>query len=475
MRRVVREEVLRSEQYAIMDDRGNKKTYRELAEEAEELKCYMEEHSLVFLLCDHSLETLQFLYEVLYMNFVPLLLPADMDNLIRIYRPQYVYCHRSHEAGRYGDGVKEWKTHRLIKTAMDRYEIHADVALLLSTSGTTGSPRLVKLSYDNLYDNAEYACRHLEIESRHKGISPLPFHYTYGFSFCLWHWHCGASVLITEASVLSRDFCDFFSEQRADHFAATPYTFQMLQKIRFWDLKKQEYLHWAMSGGAQMSEHDQISLIAVLKEKFLIGYGQTEGTCIISAANFASEPIKLGTIGKPFDNMKVIVDQETGELLVRSKSVCMGYAECPEHLAEGDRNQGLLHTGDMAYIDADGYIYLKGRLSRYTKILGKRVNLDDVERYLRKRFPDLEFACVGPEQRLRVFYTGAGKNLEKEILMLLDEKMKIPGKMVCCRYLEEIPRNNAGKVMYTRLKELDYDREDTENLPGSVRPGSGEG
>ena len=476
-KRIIRGEILHSDQTAVMDDKGNVKTFRELAEEAEELVRYMEERSLLFLLCDHQTETLQFLYEVLYMNYVPLLLPEDMDgglldDLVRVYRPQYIYCPKVYEAVRYGPDIKEWEAHRLIKTGMARYGIHGDVALLLSTSGTTGSPRLVKISYENLYDNAEYACRHLEIQSGHKGISPLPFYYTYGFSFCLWHWHCGASVLVTEASVLSREFSDFFRKQKANHFAATPYTYQMLQKIRFWDQRKLEYLHWAMSGGAQLSEHDQASLTAVLKEKFLIGYGQTECTCIISAAGFMQETVKPRTIGRPFDNMKVMIDQNTGELLVRSRSVCMGYAECPEHLAESDRNQGLLHTGDVAYMDTDGYIYLKGRLTRYAKILGKRVSLDDVERHLKGRFPNMEFACLEAGQSLGVFYAGAGKNQEKDMLLLLDEKMKIPGRMVRCRYLEKIPRNNAGKIMYSRLKELNDDTQDTENLSGTVQQGN---
>lgn len=456
---IVRREVLQSEYTAIADDKGNKVTYKELADQAEKLSASIEERSLVFILCDHQTETAEFLYEVLYLNRVPLLLSSDIDmelfqNLITVYKPQYIYCKKQNQiTERYYHEI-EMEHHVLLKTDSIRYEIHPDVALLLSTSGTTGGAKLVKLSYDNLYNNSEFACRHLGIQNGQKGLSPLPINYTYGFAFCLWHWHCGASILLTEENVIGREFEKFYKKEKVNNFAAIPYTYQMLQRVQFWDSEKTEYLHFAMSGGAQMSDNDQVSLISILKDKFWIGYGQTECTCIISAMNFENHNIKLGSIGRAFDNMEVIVDSETQEMLIKSKSVCMGYATYSRELAAGDMNQGLLHTGDTVYIDEEGCIYLKGRLKRFIKILGKRVSLDDIGNYLANKYPDVDFACIGTDNELSIFYTSLEAGLKEEIKMLLEQSMKVPSKFISCLYIKKLPRNSAGKIAYTKLEEI---------------------
>lgn len=457
MKRIVRDEVLQSEQIAIVDDRGRKATYRQLAERAKKLSAYMEERSLIFILCDKQMETVEFLYEVIYLNRIPLLLQADIQEellayLISIYRPQYIYCRKGHAmARRYSEEIA-LETHMLAATGFPRYPFHPDVALLLSTSGTTGSSKLAKISYENLYNNAEYACMHLGMKSGQKGISPLPINYTYGIAFCFWHWHCGAALLVTEEPVIGKKFREFFKREGANNFAATPYTFRMLDKVKFWESEILNTLHFAMSGGAQMSESDQVYMISVLKEKFWIGYGQTECTCIISAMNFDEDNIKLGSIGKAFDNMKVILDVETNELCIKSKSVCMGYANDMEDMKDGDGNHGMLRTGDVAYIDEDGCIFLRGRLTRYIKILGKRTSLDDIEKYLANNFPDIECACTGKDDHITIFCKKGEEWLKKEMLSTLALGLKIPAQFISFRYMEKIPRNEAGKITYAEMR-----------------------
>lgn len=463
MRAMIRDEILQSDNTALTDDKGNQITYKELAEQAEKLKRHMEERSLLFILCDHQMETAEFIYQVMYLERVPLLLADDIDgelleHLINIYQPQYIYCKLTHGlCGCYAHKA-ELGNHILLKTEKKMCDLHPDLALLLSTSGTTGSAKLVRLSYDNLYDNAEGACVHLNIRKGQKGISPLPLNHAYGFAFCLWHWHCGATVLMTGESVISKGFGEFFTKEKANHFAATPYTFYMLQKIRFWNSEKLKTLHWAMSGGAQLSEQGQNDLTNSLEGKFCIGYGQTECTCIISATDFTDGNIKWGTVGKPFRNMKITIDRKTGELIIQSKSVCMGYVERKEQLADGDVNQGILHTGDVADIDNEGYIYLRGRLKRYVKILGKRISLDDMADYLERKYKNAEFACTGTDDNIVVYHTGTDDDMEKEIRNLLDRSLKIPSRFVSCLYISEIPRNSSGKIAYAKLKEFGSER-----------------
>lgn len=469
MRQIVRSEALRSDMSAVVDDRGNKRTYRELAEKAESFSEEIEERSLIFILCDRQMETVEFIYEVLYLNRVPLLLDSDidlelLDHLMSVYRPQYIYCHKSHDMTRLFHSQIEFINHGLLRTGNKKYTIHPDVALLLSTSGTTGSPKLVKISYDNLNANAEQASRRMKIQAGQKGFIPLPINHVYGFTFYVWHWYCGAAMLVTEESVFSNKFDEFYQREKVNNFGGTPYTFRMLKKLRFWTPEKLEYLHWAMSAGVQMSDIDQADMVSVMKKKFWIMYGQTESTGFISCMNFDVEHIKFGSVGKPLENIQTAVERTTDELILKSRNVSMGYARNMAQLAEGDVNHGKLHTGDRAFIDEDGCIYLKGRLTRYVKILGKRVSLDDVGVYLESKFPGIMAACTGKDDCICIFYSDMPQDLEKEILRILDRNLKIPKQFVSCVKIESIPRNSVGKIMYAELEKLRNDGESIENM-----------
>lgn len=468
MRTLVKNEILQSDLIAILDDKGNTFTYKELAKEAEKLSQFIAYRSVVFLLCDHQTETLRFLYEIFFINSIPLLLSSDtdrelIDNLIKIYQPQYIYCKKTTRFAKEYLYNLEFDSHVVLKTESIQYPVHPDLALLLSTSGTTGSAKLVRLSYDNLYDNISNACQKLCIHKGQKGISPLPVNHIYGLDFCLWHWHCGATLLTTEESVISKKFLEFYEREKANNFAGTPYIYKLLKKIQFWDLEKIHYLHVAMSAGEQMSQIDQMDLVSILGNKFWISYGQTECAYMISAMNFDKSNIKFGSVGKVLDNVKIKVNTN-GELLVESKSVCMGYANTVEQIADGDENHGIISTGDKAWVDKDGCIYLRGRLTRYIKILGKRTSLDDIEEYLKNKFSGGEFACIGSDNYIVVFFTGEEESLDRKIPIILDRCMRIPQKFVSCMPLKKLPRGDTGKIIYKMLEELGDEKTDIGNM-----------
>ncbi|MCD7837107.1 MAG: AMP-binding protein, partial [Lachnospiraceae bacterium] len=364
-KQVIRPEIIHSDYIAMKDDKGNCLTYEELYQRAQLLKDTLEERSLSFILCDFAMETAELIYEVLSSNRVPLLLSADinpvfLDKLADKYMPQYIWCKKEHPyTKKEYIVVKERESHVILKMTDKRIKIHPDVALLLSTSGSTGSAKLVKLSYENLYNNAEYACKHCEINATRKAITNLPLNYTFGLCFCLWHWNCGAAVLFSQHSILSKQYSVFFEQEKVTDFAAVPYTYQMLDKINFWNDSKKKYLNMVMVGGAKITNELLEKMVSKLGDKFWIGYGQTECTCIVSGTNFINKHIKYGTIGKAFENMHISLDQETNELIIKSKSVCMGYAYEGKQLADGNVNGFVLQTGDVAEIDEEGYIYLK--------------------------------------------------------------------------------------------------------------------
>ncbi len=470
MKTIIKKEILCADFIAIADDKGNKITYKALMNEAEVLAKYMEERSIVFILCDHHIETVKFLYEVFCINRIPLLLSSDINEellikLIENYRPNYVYCKKAYKIRNNNFQKKlEWNEHILFKTGTEKLAVSSDLALLMSTSGTTGSAKLVKLSYNNLSDNVKYASQKLSVKSGQKGISPLPLNHIYGLDFCFWHWYCGATLMLTEESILSNKFQEFYDKEKINNFAATPYIYKILNKIQFWDSVKIDNLHFAMSAGEQMSKEDQEKLVSIMDSKFWISYGQTECSYMITAMNFEKENIKLGSVGQALDNINIIIDDKSSELIVKSESVCMGYAECIAQLAEGDANHGIIHTGDQVYIDNDGCVYLRGRLTRYVKILGKRVCLNDIERYLEDKYRNLEVACVGIDNHITIFYTKNESTLEKEIPILLDRVMRIPHKFISCVYLEYIPRSDAGKIRYAKLEEISNERKGDKDM-----------
>jgi len=149
--------------------------------------------------------------------------------------------------------------------------------------------------------------------------------------------------------------------------------------------------------------------------------------------------------------VRIFLDNETDELVVQGSSVCMGYALCAKDLEKGYENQDLWHTGDVAYIDEEGYIYLKGRIARFVKVLGNRISLDEIEKYLKDKFIIDDFACVGIDESIEIYYTGDIKR--EEIDTVLNDIFKIPAKFVSCYVISEIPRNESGKIQYVRLKE----------------------
>lgn len=456
MTTILKNNFLYSNNTALKDDLGNSVTYSELFSESKRLISNIEQRSLMIILCDHSFETTKMIFKSLATNCVPLLFSSDIKNtflkkVINIYHPKYLWCKKTRVSERIYPIIFEDDAYFLLEINKDKAELDKNLALLLSTSGSTGSSKLVKISYENLYDNVKHSSAHYGICENQKGITPLPFHHTFGLSFCFWHWYCGATLLITDKPIISKNFNHFFTQEQANNFAALPSTFQALNKVNFWSKEKLSHLHIAMSGGAQISDELQQELISLLSDKFWIIYGQTEATCIITATNFKTDNLKLGTVGKPLQNIKIYTDKKNGELISESKSVAMGYALSRADLSKGNTNNNLLRTGDAAVIDKDGYVYLKGRLNRYIKILGNRISLDEVQSVLQSVFLNYEFACVGSENKIMVYYSSPEKKDITEKLIIELHKLHIPRKFIAICCLPQLPKNKTGKLIYSAL------------------------
>lgn len=441
---------------AIKDAYGNALSYFELEKLAEEYEKIIKSRSLVMILCDYEIDTIAFYYCMLVNQTVPILVDAHLkeemlEQLIRRYNPQYIW--KSTNTG-HKIAVKH-RNHVLLKRHDEMIDMHQDLALLLTTSGSTGSSKLVRISYDNLLSNARTCSEHVMLREDDATITTLPFYYCYGLSVIHFHWYMGATVYVTDWPMTSEKFWKFFKQSGITNFATVPYHFEIMNKIGF---IKKDYpsLRFLMEGGGKLQGEQQNFWGKILKDKnirFYILYGQTEGTAILSGIPYKKALEKMGSIGLALTGYTSEIDHAdengVGELIFRGDSVSMGYAEKKEDLARGDENNGILYTGDLAYVDEEGYIYLKGRKKRFVKILGARVSLDEMENIIQRYYPQYSIVCAGGDNHIVLFYEDEVD--EKELIRFCEKKFLIKRKMVEAKKIDKIPRNSYGKVKYSEL------------------------
>jgi acyl-coenzyme A synthetase/AMP-(fatty) acid ligase len=183
---------------------------------------------------------------------------------------------------------------------------------------------------------------------------------------------------------------------------------------------------------------------------FSEGYGQTETTGVMSALRTDLMPDRIGSIGKAGGSGAFRV--EDGELIYEGPIVAMGYAVCADDLLKGDEWNGVRRTGDLATIDAEGYVTLSGRASRFLKIFGNRVSLDEVENLVKDHFSGVDCAATGADGDLRVFVTSASA---EDVEKFLVAKLHFNATVMKVRAIDAIPLNANGKTDYPKLKELD--------------------
>ena len=348
------------------------------------------------------------------------------------------------------------------------HDLHPSLALLLSTSGSTGSPKLVRLSADNLDANATAIAGYLGIRSTDVAVTTLPLHYCYGLSVLNSHLAAGASVLLTSASVVDACFWDLFRESGGTTFPAVPYTFELLDRVGFerMDLPSLRYL--TQAGGrldpATVRRYAELGLRRGFD--LFVMYGQTEAT-----ARMAYLPPRLAAehpaaIGLPVPGGSFRIDPlpetpldragspEVGEIVYTGPNVMLGYASTPADLARG-REVTELRTGDVGRRTDDGLYEVIGRRSRFAKVFGLRVDLDQVERALHDAGHLVYCAEAGAGERVVLAYDASARPLDGEQLLdVVADKVGLPASAVQQLPLTGVPRLPTGKPDYRTITRL---------------------
>ena len=423
---------------------------------------------LVFCLCENSIGSI--LGYVAFMNggIVPLLLnrhldPMLLENLLAAYAPSFLWVPLE-QAGQFPgmDTTYEARDYCLLRTHYEKeYASHPDLALLLTTSGSTGSPKFVRHSYENVLDNAKSIAKYLDLDETERPITTLPMNYTYGLSIINSHLLVGATLLVTEKAMTQREFWGFFKEAGATSFGGVPYTYEMLDRMRFQRMSLPTLRTMTQAGGKLAPElHRKFAQYAMGNgKKFIVMYGQTEASPRMGYLPADKALEKYGAMGIPIPGGKFrLLDENgqeiksphvTGELIYEGRNVTLGYAENGGDLSKGDERHGVLATGDMAQFDEDGYFYIVGRKKRFLKIYGNRVNLDEIDRMVKGAF-NLECASAGVDDRMYLFITEPGR--AQEIREFVARKTKLNLSAFKTVVLDEIPKNDSGKVLFRELE-----------------------
>lgn len=338
------------------------------------------------------------------------------------------------------------------------YPINDELALLLPTSGSTGSAKYVRVSHENLISNTDAISKYLKIKDTDKVITTLPPNYSYGASVIHTHLAKGSSIIVTETSFFEKNFWKLIDDNKITTLNGVPFHYEMLRRLKF-HKKNLPSLKILTQAGGHLNQEDKKYFIDYCIDKnisFYVMYGQTEASPRISFITMPDLLESIESIGKGIEscnlfltdekNMEISKPNQVGELNVSGKNIALGYSYTYEDFSKPNEFKGLLKTGDLAYFDNKNRFYIVGRKSRFVKIVGKRINLDDVQSIV----SDLgyENVCTGNDSFIKIGCTNISSENKINLLRILMEKLNIQKSAIKIFEIDKIERKTSGKVAY---------------------------
>jgi long-chain acyl-CoA synthetase len=345
------------------------------------------------------------------------------------------------------------------------------VAAILFTSGSTSQPRGVVLTHRNLIANTRSILEYLRLEPSDRVMVVLPFYYSFGASLLHTHLSVGATLVIDRRFMFPDKVLHRMIETRCTGFAGVPSHYQILLRksklasLRFPDLR------WMQQAGGKLATPFLAELIRTLPGvRLFVMYGATEATARIAYLPPERLSDKLGSVGKAIPGVTLSLRDENGievapgvvgEVVVEGDNVAQGYWRDPAESAASFK-AGRLHTGDLARLDSDGFVYIVDRVKDFIKCGGSRVSTKQLEEVL-LAFPDIvEAAVIGmPDDILGeaasafVVPRDAGDaSLEARLLAYANEKLPphlVPRRIML---LQGLPKSSSGKVQKRELTAL---------------------
>lgn len=356
-----------------------------------------------------------------------------------------------------------------VRTSPHRHDLHPDLALLMSTSGSTGAPKLVRQSRRAVLANAAAIVEYLGIVPEDRAITTLPPHYCYGLSVLHSHLLAGASVVLNGDSVSTPEFWERAVAGRVTTFAAVPHTIELLERVGLERLDELTRLRYLTQAGGRLAPDAVLRLAEYLESRgaeLFVMYGQTEATARMGYLPPHLARTRPGAVGIAIPGGSFRVDRpdgadpdDPGELVYCGPNVMMGYARTPLDLARGPGSDEL-RTGDLARIAPDGLVEIVGRMGRETKIFGHRIDLGRVESALADR--GFDAWCVGEPDMLVV----VTRSDSPDLVAAASAASGLPPSAVDV-LVTEPPRTAAGKIDHAALREMVAAR-DTSSSTGEL-------
>ena len=451
---------------ALVDNENGRLSYGELTERIRNLGVQVDPRSLVFILCRNTIGAVEGYLSFLNNDAVALTLSDSidvslLDNYIELYTPAYLWL-PTEKASRFPyERITACDGYSLLKTGFPLYPLHDQLQFLMATSGSTGSPKLVRYKKGNLEANAKNVAAAFGWSKEERPVCDLGMQYTMGLNVINTHLYVGATVLLTTCNLFSNAFWDYIKEERATNFTGVPFSYDILFRLHF-ERMDLPYLTTLCEGGGKLTDPKFRRLAEYadrLGKRFIASFGTTETSARMACLPAELALTKTGSIGRAIPEGELFLVDENGcvltdaaaegELCYKGPNVTMGYACCKEDLLKGDDFNGVYHTGDLARRDADGCYYITGRLSRFLKLLGYRISLDQCEQLIKKEL-NIDCACSGTDQYMIIYITEQGR--QQDVLDCMIQKTNLFQSLFHVRVIDAIMRNESGKVMY---KEMD--------------------
>ncbi|MDQ1474539.1 MAG: hypothetical protein QOJ99_6019 [Bryobacterales bacterium] len=401
----------------------------------------------------------------------PELDPIFRDELINRFQPDFIVAPVPQpgesawiHGNRYGK-PESVDSNMLMWTAPEphQYAVHPDLALLISTSGSTGSPRFVRLSFENLLRNAEQINVALNNSEADCAVLTTPMFNGHGQSVINTNLLAGGRFVLTRERIVSPTFWDSVRFCGCNSIGGTPYFYQVLDRLDLESLNVPQLKKFVQTGG-RLPEDLTRRLYGIIAKRggaLHVMYGQAEATARISGLPPELLPDAARSVGFALSGGSLSVRRaepagyslnrgpgEDGELIYEGPNVMMGYGTCPEDLAAGDLLHGVLATGDLGHYDDRGLFYITGRKARFVKLFGWRVNLDDVEEMLTSAGQPV--AVIGQGERVLVFHEGGTSEIAARVIEAA-ARLRLHPSGFEIRAIPCIPRLPNGKTDYRSL------------------------
>ncbi|MEM7568860.1 MAG: AMP-binding protein [Pseudomonadota bacterium] len=351
-----------------------------------------------------------------------------------------------------------------VYAAENQYDhgFHDALCLLATTSGSTGSAKMVRQSFDNVAINTQQIVRAIGIDRETTAITSLPIAYTFGMSTVNCQIFAHGALAISPHSITQKPMLDLMLAEQVTLLSGVPQTYQQLMQMRFFRSRYAASIQSCLQAGGKLGQSLEDQLRKTFEgsgKDFFVMYGQAEATTRMSVLPAADFLTRKHSAGKALDGgaFSILGADDTvqpalgeGRICYTGPNVALGYADESSQLKEGDDFDGHIDTGDIGTLDEDGYITITGRAKRFAKINGISINLADVEDIL-EQATGAAFACIEDQEVILAFHVAP---VGQDVIEAARQRLGLLATNFQTRKIAEIPRLDNEKTHYPKLQRL---------------------